>query len=127
MNKNTKMPTVAEIMANAAIRAEAAEKKLRQERRAERKAMEKRNHRRNYIIGEIFCKYFPEVLDIDPERTQDENASQLAHLDAFISVLANDHNLVKMLKERTNQIFPTHFGERLSSDGAEEPPEEPNV
>ena len=121
------MLTVAERAANAATRAEAAEKKLRQERRAERIANEKKNHRRNHIIGEIFCKYFPEVLDIDPGRTKAENASRFAYVDAFISALASDHDLVKMLRERVNQILPDCLNGELSSDEAEEPPEEPNV
>lgn len=124
MNKNTKMLTVAERTANAAAHAEAAKRKLLQERRDERRAMEKKNHRRNYIIGEIFCKYFPEVPDIDPEGTQDENAS---HLEAFISALADDRNLVQMLREWITPIPPDYLSGELSSDGAEEPPEEPNV
>ena len=124
MNKNTKMLTVSERTANAAAHAEAAKRKLLQERRDERRTMEKKNHRRNYIIGEIFCKYFPEIPDIDPERTQDENAS---HLEAFISALADDRNLVQMLREWITPLPPDYLSGELSSDGAEEPPEEPNV
>ena len=127
MNKSTKMLTVAERTANAAARAEAAEKKLRQERRDERIAVEKKNHRRNYIIGEIYCKYFPEALGIDPGRTKAENAPRFAYMEAFISALANDHSLVQMLRERANQMLPDYLGGELSLDGSEEPVEEPNV
>lgn len=127
MNKNAKILTVAERAANAANRAEAIKKKQRQERRDERIATEKENHRRNYIIGEMVCKHFPEVLDIDLGRTKAENTSRFAFVEAFISALANDHDLVQMMKERANQNASRFLGGELSSDTPKEPADGPNV
>ena len=127
MNRYAKMITFAERTANAAERAEAAKKKQRQEQRDERIAMEKKNHRRNYIIGEMVCKHFPEVCDIDPGRTKAENASRFAYVETFISALANDHNLVQILRARASQMLPDFSDGELSSDASKEPAEGPNV
>ena len=126
MNKNANMVTIAERTANAVNRNEAINKKQRQKQKDERMTIEKKKHRRNYIIGELVCKYFPEVCNIEPGYNA-ENAARFAYVEAFISALANDHNLVQILRERANQMLPVFWGDELSSDGAEKPPEGPNV
>lgn len=56
---------------------------------------------RNYIIGELVSKYFPEVCEIEPG-TSDENEGRFQLVEAFLAALANDEELVKQLKEKAS-------------------------
>lgn len=60
-------------------------------------AQKKKDQRRNYIIGELVSKYFPEVLNLEPG-TKSENAVTFASLEAFLSTLAADQELVNWIK-----------------------------
>lgn len=54
----------------------------------------------NCIIGELVTKYFPEVLKFEPG-TKAENAVTFEPLEAFLSELATDQELLKRIKKRT--------------------------
>lgn len=55
----------------------------------------------NYIIGKLVSKYFPEVCEIEPG-TSDENEVRFQFVEAFLAALANDEGLVKQLKEKAS-------------------------
>ena len=127
MNKGAKLATIDERTENAANRAKKAEHQQRVKQKELQDAQRKREQHLKFIVGGMVCKHFPEILDIDPGRTKDENASRFAFMEAFISALANDHSLVQMLKERANQMLPDFLGGEQFSDESEEPAEGPNV
>jgi hypothetical protein len=49
----------------------------------------------------MVTKYFPEVSGFQ-SGTQAENDVNFAPLEAFLAALANDHELIRKLKERAN-------------------------
>lgn len=76
---------------------------LKQQRRIqikkEKDIRKKKDQRRNYIIGELVSKHFPEILNLEPG-TKSQNAVTFEPLDAFLSVLAADPELVNQIKNR---------------------------
>lgn len=62
----------------------------------------KKVRQRNYIIGELVCKHFPEICEIEPG-TQTENTSRFELVEWFIAELAADKQLVEELKKRAGR------------------------
>ena len=58
----------------------------------------KTDTRRKIIIGGIIIKYFPELLDYQPRRTEAENYIEFERLETFVSILANDKCYIEQLK-----------------------------
>ncbi len=77
--------------------------KLEQQRRAkqknERDAKKKKDQRRNYIVGELVTKYFPELMSLEPG-TITENVDRFWQLEAVLSMLANNKELMEHLKKK---------------------------
>ncbi|MBD5451953.1 MAG: hypothetical protein HDR25_04870 [Lachnospiraceae bacterium] len=67
------------------------EQQRRNELKKERDAKKKKDQRRNYIIGELFTKYFPEVLSLEPGN-QAQNTVIFEPVEAFLSALAEIKN-----------------------------------
>lgn len=68
--------------------------KIRQEREAEKK----RKQKLCYIVGELFIKYFPDILNITPGK-KSENAINFAPLEQFFDMLASDKTTMEIFKE----------------------------
>ncbi len=77
--------------------------KLEQMRRAkqkrERDAKKKKDRHRNYIVGELVTKYFPELMCLEPG-TNAENVDRFWRLEAVLSLLANNKELMEQLKKK---------------------------
>lgn len=93
--------TLAERIAKSKERTAKLEQQRRVELRQEREAKRKKDQRRNYVIGELVTKYFPEVLSLEPG-TKAENAVTFKTLEAFLSALSADKELIKRLSEKAN-------------------------
>lgn len=93
--------TLAERIAKSKARTAILEQQRRVEQRQEREAKKKKDQRRNYVIGELVTKYFPEVLRFEPG-TKAENAVTFEPLEAFLSSLCADLELIKQLSEKAN-------------------------
>lgn len=69
--------------------------KLRQEKDRQKKEMQ----RRNYIVGELFCKFFPNVCNFTPG-TNAENDFILQPLIQFLEEISVNPDIVKYISER---------------------------
>ena len=54
----------------------------------DRATKKKLDDRRLFIIGELFCKYFPIALEITPGRSTEEDHLNFECLDHFMKALA---------------------------------------
>ena len=87
--------------------------KLEQLKRQKR-AMEQRGKkqerkvetRQKIIIGGIVVKYFPQLLTLQPKRTNEENDIEYTPLANFLSCLADKKDLVKQLEQEARQKKP---------------------
>ena len=69
-----------------------AQKKVKDKR--EQAARRKLDSRRDTCIGNSFSKHFPWVSQFQPRRTEAENKTEFALLDAFLSLVASDEDYV---------------------------------
>ena len=58
------------------------------------------NTRRYILIGKLICKYFPEVLKLQPRLTKAENNIEFKLLEVFISILADDKEYIGRIKQQ---------------------------
>lgn len=68
--------------------------KIRQEREAEKK----RKQKLCYVVGELFIKHFPDIMNINPGN-KSENEKNFAPLEQFFDMLASDKTTMEMFKE----------------------------
>jgi len=92
--------TLADRIAKSKAYTAKLERQKRIEDKKKREAKNKKEQRRNYIIGELVAKYFPEVSNLEP-RTKAENFIIFKPLETFLSILANNQELIKQLKEES--------------------------
>ena len=72
-----------------------------QQRAAEKQAkdkLRKKDDHRKYIIGGLVLKYFPDLRDIEPETTSDENKERFKHVEAFLVALAGKPEIIQELQ-----------------------------
>ena len=98
------MLTIEERTANAEERIAKTRRQRSAEEKAARDKLKKLNDRRNYILGELLCKYFPELMELEPGSTKAENAARFAPFENFLSTLADDPELMNELKERARRM-----------------------
>lgn len=60
------------------------------------------NHLRCFIIGELFCKYFPKIAELTPG-TKEENGEIFKELELFLSVLSSDKYLCSYIREKMDE------------------------
>ena len=102
-NEGAKMLTIEKRAANAEERIAKTRRQRSAEEKATRDKLKKLNDRRNYILGELLCKHFPELMELEPG-TKEENAARFASFENFLSALADDPELVDDLKERARRM-----------------------
>lgn len=103
-NEGAKMLTIEERAANAEERIAKTRRQRSVEEKAARDKLKKLNDRRNYLLGELLCKYFPELMELEPGTTKAENAARFASFENFLSALADDPDLMEDLKERARRM-----------------------
>lgn len=62
--------------------------------------------RRLIIIGGFVLKYFPEVINFQPRRTNAENSIEFMALENALKLLSADKQYLDQLKEKANHIPP---------------------
>ncbi|HBH95492.1 MAG TPA: hypothetical protein DDX91_07050 [Ruminococcaceae bacterium] len=100
------MKTLEEQLVQAQNKLESIQHRIKEKDRKERKAKEKIDQRRNFIIGELVCKYFPQLLKLIPG-TKQENTEIFRNLDLFLKVLSEDKNLFEQIYGKVNILKGT--------------------
>lgn len=95
------MQTVDDFIKETRVRVSKAEQQQRLSARQQRQAELKKAQRRYYIIGEIFCKYFSEVMSLEPG-TKDENIVIFKPVEDFLRALSLNEQVVKYLACKAN-------------------------
>ena len=72
-------------------------RKKMQERR-EIDAKRKVDTRRNIIIGELVCRYFPELMEYQPHRSKSANAEVFKNFESILKMLASNTELLAHVK-----------------------------
>jgi hypothetical protein len=67
--------------------------------RKEKERQKKKTDHRKYIIGELISNYFPEIMNLNDETQGDDEAFR-KKLEAFLSTVVNDQDLIAQLKEK---------------------------
>jgi len=93
------MQSVSEHYRKAATLEQLKNRKKVQERR-DLEARRKVEFRRHIIIGELVCKYFPDVMKYQPQRYKKDNAKEFADFERFLQVLATDTEPLTTLYDR---------------------------
>ena len=74
-------------------------RKKMQERR-EQEAKRKVDIHRNIIIGGLICKYFPDVMEYQPQRSKKGNAEVFKCFESILEMIASDTELLACIKSR---------------------------
>lgn len=67
--------------------------------RREMEAKRKKDAHRNFIIGELVCKYFPDMMKYQPKRSKVDNTSEFADFENFLCWLSDKTDLVEAIKK----------------------------
>jgi hypothetical protein len=78
-------------------------RKNMQERR-ELAAKRKVDTHRNIIIGELVCRYFPDVMEYQPQRSKSANTEVFRDFENFLKMLASDVELLAHIKGRAEPL-----------------------
>ncbi|OUN86083.1 hypothetical protein B5G06_00820 [Flavonifractor sp. An52] len=60
-----------------------------------------------YILGGLVLKYFPELSEIVPERTETETQERFRHIEVLLSYLSNRRDLVQQLQDNASSKAST--------------------
>lgn len=96
------MQTLEEQLQQTKNRANNIKRKIRERDRKERLAEKKLNQRRNFIVGELVCKHFPQLLELTPG-TKQKNAETFKDFELFMEYLSSDNELCKMVYEEAHK------------------------
>lgn len=91
--------TLEERIAKSKAHTAKLEQMRREKQKRERDAKKKKDQHRNYIVGELVTKYFPELMCLEPG-TNAENVDRFWQLEAVLSMLADNKELMGQLKKK---------------------------
>lgn len=92
---------------NASERAQAAEHQRRTAQKQANDNKRRQEDRLKYILGGLVLKYFPELSEIVPGRTQAETKEQFQHIEVLLSYLSNRRDLIQQLQADANSSTPS--------------------
>ena len=78
-------------------------RKKMQERR-EQEAKRKVDTHRNIIIGELVCKYFPDVMEYQPQKSKSANTEVFKSFESVLKVLVSDMELLAHIKSKAGLV-----------------------
>ena len=105
------MLSLEERIAKSTERTERLKLQQREREKREREKQRKADERRKFIIGGIVIKHFPDISQLEPRRTTEENNIEFEPLENFFSVLAADETIMELLKESVaHKITPCDSG-----------------
>ncbi len=97
------MATLEENIAKAKKHIKKLEHQQRIRLRKEREKKKKQDQRRNYIVGELVCKYFPQLLELPPgSKTQNEQTFK--ELEVDLIKLSQNGEFVCLLSEQESNL-----------------------
>jgi len=85
-------------LSRAFEKAEQLRRRRRMNERKEQQAKRKRDFRRAVWIGELVCKHFPELLDLQPQQSRSENYAEYEPLERVLQWLSSNDELKKIWK-----------------------------
>jgi hypothetical protein len=75
------------------------------QQRREQKAKRKMDTRRHIIIGELVCKYFPNMMNYWPQRNRADTADEFAVFENILCMLAANAELVSKLEDEAVKMI----------------------
>ena len=75
------------------------------QQRREKEARRKMDIRRYIIIGELVCKYFPEMLKCQPQKKKSDNAKKFADFEDTLRLLASNKSLLVRPKGKISEMI----------------------
>lgn len=81
----------------------ALEQKRRAENRREREKEKKLKQRRYYIIGELVCKYFPDLSKLNPG-TKEQNKETFKALESLLSEISSDTIMIEKYHQAEEKV-----------------------
>ena len=72
----------------------------------EKAKQRKEDERRNFIVGELVCEYFPELMKYQPKRKRADTIAEFAPVEAFMRELSNKSDIVSQIKNQVEMTIP---------------------
>lgn len=72
--------------------------------RKNKEEVKKINRLRIFIVGELFCRYFPQITSLVPG-TKEQNKEIFKEFESFLSVLSSDKDLCGYIQEKMNEDY----------------------
>lgn len=91
------MNQVNETLKASLTRIEQLRNQRKSQERRERKAKHKMDAHRNFLIGDLVCKYFPNMMKYQPKRSKADNAKEFADFENFLCWLSDNADLVEAI------------------------------
>lgn len=98
------MINVNEHLNTSITRIEQIKNQAKSKARREREAQRKIDTRRNIIIGELVCKYFPNMKRYYPKGNDADIAKEFLFFESILSILAGNTALITELKEEAAEL-----------------------
>lgn len=93
------MNQVNETLKASLTRIEQLRNQKKSQERREREAKHKMDAHRNFLIGDLVCKYFPDMMKYQPKRSKADNAEEFADFENFLCWLSDNADLVEAIKK----------------------------
>ena len=77
--------------------------KMSQQRR-EQEVKRKMDTRRHIIIGELVCRYFPDLMNYQPQRNKADTQQEFAVFENILRILASNADLISQLESKAVKI-----------------------
>ncbi len=79
-------------------RTKALKCRKREDERRKREADRKLRDRRCFIVGGLVCKYFPEIMKLQPRQAKADNDAEFAEFEGILAFLSENNELMKAIK-----------------------------
>jgi len=99
------MATLNERLAKNKAQFEQLTNQKKEQDRKERSKRQKVDSHRNFLIGEMFCRHFPEAMEYLPKRTKAENAKIFAPLEDLIREFAKKNTKLQPQEDEDDLNF----------------------
>jgi len=93
------MKQINECFKASANRTEQLKNQKRAKLRREQATKRKLDARRNFLIGELVCKYFPSMMQYQPQRSQAGNKAEFADFESKLRWLSEHPEILQRMEE----------------------------
>lgn len=98
------MINVNDHLKKSVARIEQLKNQKKSKERREQEAKRKMDTRRYIIIGELVCKYFPDAMKYQPQRSKADNAKEFETFANILNLLADNTELLAKLKKEAAEL-----------------------